>query len=215
MEKWGDIKKQYDKMSITEIEGSLTKGQDAMLEMIRAFWYLHHTGRYKENKKYAKCSFEAYLWDFGHMPLDTYYQRKASLIENPEECKSLGIGMVTKIRKHTTDPGKCLTEIKKRQTTRKTVLPRERVEEVYRQHYHHPKPKPVLAPKPESETIAQLKSLEQERLDDKNQIAKLKASVTKYKTLYEEYKQKYEAVMRALNVMVEQNGGEEKIQMQL
>ena len=96
-----ELKKQYEKKTISEIEGSIKENNQLSLEARRdaifALAYLEHSGRYKENPMYRKSNFENYLKGFYNIRINTYMESKRSFMKHEAETIKYGVGLVSKI----------------------------------------------------------------------------------------------------------------------
>jgi hypothetical protein len=95
------LAEKYSKQTIAELESvaktSLTNMKEAQIEMISVLYYLKTTGRFKENKRYAKSSWTTYIEEFIGMRSGTFDEHVRAIINYPEEVKKHHIGLVSKI----------------------------------------------------------------------------------------------------------------------
>lgn len=95
------LSEKYNNKTIAELESvaktSLSTLKEAQIEMISVLYYLKTTGRFKENKRYAKSSWTTYIEEFIGMRSGTFDEHVRAIINYPEEVKKHHIGLVSKI----------------------------------------------------------------------------------------------------------------------
>jgi len=96
-----ELKKRYDGKTITELEtmakSSHTAIRERQSDLVCVLYYLKASGRYKENRRYAKVTFWEYLEDVFSIRKNTFIQWANAVINWPDEVKKHGIGLVTKV----------------------------------------------------------------------------------------------------------------------
>ena len=95
------LKEKYDGLTIGKVEKQVESSKNiyesTMRGMFATLYYLERTGRFKENRKYKKETFQTYLHDrFGIRP-GTYYNSLRALIKYPDSVERHGIGLVKKV----------------------------------------------------------------------------------------------------------------------
>lgn len=90
-----------NKMTIVEIETFADDKRTCILgarfDLLSALKYLQTSGRWKENKRYAKEGFEKYLWDRHKMRITTLNREYYTFVKFPEAAKEYGTGVIHKI----------------------------------------------------------------------------------------------------------------------
>ena len=126
----------FDKKSITELEeavrANLSTQKNSIIEATKVLTYLRTTKRYKENKRYAKEKFEAYLEDLFGVRMGTFREWTRTL-PFEAEARTFGVGLVSKALRQCGPVGakKALTEVSKLEEVRKEkIIPREKIEQI-------------------------------------------------------------------------------------
>ena len=95
-----ELKKKYDEMQIETLEKMVESdhrlSREAQKEMIEVLAYLRTSGRWKENKRYAKESFWVYIEDRFNMRQGTYREHETALVKFPSQMLEYGVGLVRK-----------------------------------------------------------------------------------------------------------------------
>jgi len=101
--KLDDLKKQYDKKTIVNIEAQAKKSKALNLKHRKKFifllYYLDRTSRYKQNARFKNATFEQYIFDMFGLTIGTYEKERVAFIANPDETEKYGVGVVSKARK--------------------------------------------------------------------------------------------------------------------
>lgn len=88
----------YDRQPLVAVESVARQYQtvevDAHRNLVNVLSYLEHTRRYKENKTFARASFETYLQTRWNLPYRTYQESKTAYLRHPEMTERYGIGVV-------------------------------------------------------------------------------------------------------------------------
>jgi len=182
----------YEKMSITELEESVKGKNEASLsakkEMVEILIYLKTTSRFKENKTYAKSSFNHYIEDRFNIRPKTFYEMQKAFTRHPDETLHYGIGVVARIQRECgqKNAGKVLDEMKKTENKVK-VLKRKKIDDIIKQH-STPRPVKVISDwkaryeiefRDHEETKKQLAAAWLTIKEQDEQIEKLKATIEK------------------------------------
>ncbi len=97
------LKKKYDGKSLKEVEKSLdgfnTKSHENRKAFIMGLYYLKCSTRYKEDKRYKTTSFENYALERHNIGDRRFRDELNAFVQHEPETKSLGVGMVIKIKK--------------------------------------------------------------------------------------------------------------------
>jgi len=101
--KFSDLKTKYDGLPLSEIETAIHALQaaemDSHRQYIAALFYLEHTGRYKDNKAYAKADFETYIREVFNLSPQKYRESRLLYVKFPVEAEKYGVGYVARAAK--------------------------------------------------------------------------------------------------------------------
>jgi hypothetical protein len=97
-----ELVKMYAGMTIAAIEKLIKETRLAYYEsqkqMYFALYYLKVSGRWKENKSYAKSSFEAYLNGMYNIRIKTFEENTHVFMNFDKEAERFGVGVVAKVK---------------------------------------------------------------------------------------------------------------------
>ena len=186
--------KKFEKMTIIEIENEIKSKNilslEARKESILALLYLKRSGRYKENKLYAKSSFKNYLLNFYNIREKTFNESARAFDKFPKESVKYGVGLVSKVKRKcgAKKEKEVLKEIKAADKKAKKPIERAKIDEII---YKHSKPEQAKGPGYKTRYIeeARLHQITKTRYDEAiaelkaatDQIGKLKATILKLK----------------------------------
>ena len=186
--------KQFETMTIVEIESKIKSNNmlslEARKESILALLYLKRSGRYKENKLYAKSSWKNYLLDFHNIRENSFNESARAFDKYSKEACKYGVGLVAKITREcgVKKEKEVLKEIKDTQKKLKTPIKRAKIKEII---YKHSKPEQPKAPGYKTRYIEEVrlhqitKTRHDEAISELKaahvQIEKLKATILKLK----------------------------------
>lgn len=101
--KIADLKAKYDAIPLSEIETTIhalqSSEMDSHRQYIAALSYLEHTGRYKDNKAYAKADFETYIREVFNLSPQKYRESRLLYVKFPAEAEKYGVGYVARAAK--------------------------------------------------------------------------------------------------------------------
>ena len=112
-----ELKKTYDPKPINDLVNQVKQINGEMVErgesLIKMLFYLEKTNRYQEFDGYKKLSFDAFLWEVCHIPMNRYRMLSWAYNWYPEESRQLGPHVVQTVRERVgvTQTPKVLAEI--------------------------------------------------------------------------------------------------------
>jgi soluble cytochrome b562 len=132
-------KMKFDSMDIGTLEkmadDARTRSRVQQKEFIEILFYLRISKRWKENKRYAKSSFWAYIEDLFNMREKTYRESERAFVKFTSETVEHGVGLVAKIDRlcKSTDVKKVFQEIDKAKEG-KAVVSRDKIDKIINKH---------------------------------------------------------------------------------
>jgi len=180
------LKKHYDGKAIEELEDIASNATTAWFEngilFINMMFYLERTKRYKENKRFAKSTFEEYIRIRHGLQPKKYYRDRLAYVNYPEETREYGVGFVEKVKRKcgVLNFPKVVKDIKKAETNKEPLIQQE-INDIIEKHSTE---KPPAATLPSWVLRKELDTLRQAIVDKDSiikeqaiQIVKLKKTI--------------------------------------
>lgn len=135
-----EMEARYSNMNISTLEDEVRNGmkdyREGLIKVTEILIYLKTTGRYKENKRYAREPFSVYLEDNFSIRPGTFQNQERAVLLFREESKEHGIGLVSKTL------GMCgqqrakivFNEIESTEAKANKPLSRAKIEKIIEQH---------------------------------------------------------------------------------
>ena len=188
------LRKHYDEKPIEELEDLASNATTAWFEngilFINMMFYLERTRRYKENKRFAKSTFEEYIRIRHGLQPKKYYRDRLAYVNYPQETKEYGVGFVEKVKRKcgVLNFPKVVKDIKKAEKNKEPLVQQE-INEIIEKHSTEKPPADtlpawVLRKENDALRLALIES-EKVRKEQAIQIAKMKKTL---KTLKEQSK---------------------------
>ena len=144
----------YDTLTIVKLESMVIEKNEASLsskkEMVETLIYLKTSKRFRENKVYAKASFDHYIFDRFNIRPKTFREMQKAFTRHPEETVHYGVGTVARIQRECgqKNAGNVLNEMRKTETAVK-VLKYNKIDDIIKKY---------AKPRPEKKIITDWKS---------------------------------------------------------
>jgi len=191
------MKKEFEKMTIVEIENEIREKNRLSLEMrgkaVLLLLQLRNSGRYKENPLYRKSSFENYLLGVFNIRYTTFLESARAYEKYPKESAKYGVGLVAKVHRACGVLKECkvIEEINAADKAAKTPLKRDKIEAIIQKYA---KPTPPAKPGYKTLYVAEAKAHERTKemykvsqadlKQAREQIEKLKATILDLKSYF-------------------------------
>ncbi len=128
--------KKDDRMTIEvlerQVESSTRLAEESQKEMYEALEYLRYTNRFKENARYKKSDFWAYLDDRFAIKEKHYLEYVRVYTRFPAQAMEYGVGMVARIERicGSKKIKMVFDEIEREQSSHKKPLSRAKIEQI-------------------------------------------------------------------------------------
>lgn len=180
-----ELEGKYSSICITDLEKKIdslkTVSRESQKEMYECLEYLRMSNRYKENATYKTASFWKYLDDRFGVREGTYRDHLRVYSKFNEYAVQYGIGLIAKIDRICGGMAveKVVSEIQKETESRKTPIPRAKIESIIQRF--EKKPRREKKEKPDWKTLY----MTEKRAHDATKIA-LKTAMERIKELNEQ-----------------------------
>jgi len=201
------VKKRYDKLPLEKIETTLsdlnTTATGCRKQFIFGLLYLRTNGRYREDKRFSKSSFNEYLKDRWMLRPDTFEKEKNVFARYPEAADKHGPGLINEI-KHKCGVKKVVPIIKRIDEITDKAPGKDHRKKIYA--VINKNLKPAIVKKNNQPSVTEMrKSVDianTEVIDRNRQVKELTEQVKKLKKSVEYYKAKYENLQAAIGSLV-------------
>lgn len=197
-----EIINKYKDLTINQLESKVESmdelSRQSQKEMYECLEYLRHTNRFKENSRYKKSTFWNYIEDRFTIREATYRNNVFAFLNYSDFAIEYGVGLVNKIAKSCgrIKINKVIDEIKKEEKATKQPIKREKIENIINKNSTPKIEKTITdwkamyeAEKSAHEATKQeLKKAMGILKEKEEQIGKLKASLNRFKPLYDFFK---------------------------
>lgn len=188
-----ELEKKFSKLTIGDLEklakGKQVNARENQRGLIEILIYLKTSGRWKENRVYAKSSFWAYIEEQFCIRKGSYHEMQRAFIKFPDESLSYGIGLVSKVDRKCgpLEVKKVFSEIDKAKEAK--PITRKIIEKIIDKHRDPEREKTIIERKDwkamyvrevdeHNKTRQALKEAEEEIAKLQEQIERLKATAT-------------------------------------
>ncbi len=183
------LKKHYDEKPIEELEDLASNATTAWFEngilFINMMFYLERTKRYKENKRFAKSTFEEYIRIRHGLQPKKYYRDRLAYVNYPEETREYGVGFVEKVKNKcgVLNFPKVVKDIKKAEKNKEPLVQQE-INDIIEKHSTV---KPLASTLPVWILQKEIDTLRQAVIDKDNTIKEQNDQIVRLKRTLKEF----------------------------
>ena len=133
-------KSKYEKTTIGDLERQVEEqnrlARGAQKEMIEILIYIKTSGRWKENKRYERATFNTYIFDRFSIRPGTFMEMQAAFVKFPEQSIEYGVGLVSRVIRECgrVKAKAVLNELDETKGKLKTELKRAKIEQIIQKH---------------------------------------------------------------------------------
>lgn len=135
----------YSKATIGDLEAQVEEqnrlARGAQKEMIEILIYIKTSGRWKENKRYERATFNTYIEDRFNIRPGIYMEMQTAYVKFPKHTVEYGVGLVSKVMR-VCGRRKAKAVLEKLDETKKqlkTELKRAKIEQIIQSNREKPK----------------------------------------------------------------------------